>query len=359
MTDPKIFRSTETEYRPLTSTSQGWLGFPNGGWSLRAESTTRPTGGPGSFKPGPTNTGVTSSRERTVYAGTRDLTVANQVFRNIDFYGNIRCLATGLKFYNCGFYGGTNWPKADTALVESTYGVDSNTLELAPWRDIPYFEDCTFKAQRPTYYTDGILGSFHLVRCNISNVRNGAMIQSASDEKRVHVRVESSYIHHLVFWYPVPSASALIHCIDVRTPGDIYIGGNYLEGSVRLGNDRNFNDPDGAGYPGGAASGRFPAYIDHLPHVPGGGLYVRNDRYGFDKKLVIEKNWFAKGLVGADLGAGNYVFDQNVFEKDDFYWRRANNRRYHTLLDYSANVEGTNRFSNGEALSTTNGGIYY
>lgn len=360
MSDPRISRAV-AGYRPLTPTSQGWQGFPASGWSLWPESGPRPVGLPGSFKPGSTNTGVTSSRARTVFAGVADLSVTGQVFRDVDFYTYVRVLAPGQKFYNCGFYGGTSWPKSPRPLVDCSSGVDSLTSTVRPWEGIPYFEDCTFKAQRPSYFTDAIRGSFWLNRCNVYRVHNGAVVSTASDTRIAHTRIESSYLHDLVYWYKMPDdADSAIFAVDVRAPGYIYIGGNTIEGSCVLGNDRNYNDPDGAGYPGGSGSGRYPLFVDHLPHAPGGGLRAQSTR-GLDEQVTIEKNWFDKGLTGAELGPGTYNFRENIFTKDGFYLRRADGSRRRIRVDSMAELGGlpSNRYTTGELMTTSNGGILF
>jgi hypothetical protein len=289
----------------------------------------------------------------------------------MDFYVNIKPQATGLQFINCGFYGSTAWPFADTALVDCTSGVEGLATTNEPWRGIPYFEDCSFKPQRSSYRTDGIIGSFWLVRANICNVRDGARINSTSDSRPSRARIEQSCIHELAHWHPVPGGVVYeSHCVNILAGGYVLIQGNTLEGTAHRGDDRNFVDPDAANFAGGDLAHRNPTFKDHLsqangPHAIGSGLRVRQTRQlPLDGAMEIKRNWFAHGLYGVQLTQGTYIFTENRFRRNGFYLHGSQAVQYYIKLDTSGESTiiglGNNMFEdNGELLTANNGGIQF
>lgn len=365
MSDPRISRLIP-DYRFLTLSSEGWVGIPQGSWIIHPESLVRSDQPAGAIKPMAANTGVTRDRSRSVQFGSVTFQTPNQQFRDVDFYGPVRCLTTGLKFYNCGFYGSTAWPNLDISLVDCRTGTEGAVNDLNAWAGIPYFQDCTFRPQRPSYNTDGLVGAYWAYRCNFSDLRTACVVDATTSTRRARARIEQSYVHDLSHWYPTPNAFAN-YGIDVKSAGDVYIGGNTLEASAQRGDDRNFSDADTVAYPSGSLASRNPLYPDHLSqsgsHAVGAGLRVRQTRtLPFDSGLVIEKNWFSNGLAGAELTGGPYIFRENVFKRNGFY-RRANGVRYYIKLDHSTQpvIVGleTNRFEDNELLTVNNLGIQY
>lgn len=372
MTDP-IITKNKSDFRILVSSSKGLLGLPDGaGWIVDNTEPSRPTDDPGLTKPNAFTTGVRAlSRARTIWTGSPVLGTSNIVYRDIDFYDYMRVTATGVQFINCGFYGNTAWPTNDTPLVDCTLGTETAVTSTDPFAGVPYFEDCTFKPRRENYYTDGITGAYVLMRCRFSGCRNSCVVNSTADSRRAHVKIESSYMHQLVYWYQIPSGvpgGTVNYCVDIRCAGDIVIRGNTLRATVHPGDDRNFNDPDTAALPGGNVSKRNPLFPDQLlqpngPHANGGPIRVSQTRtIPFDGGTVIEKNWLAKGMIGADLFNGAYVFSANRFERGGFYVRSSQNLQYYIKLVAAngSNISGlsTNVFEDdNQLLTTSNGGI--
>jgi len=363
----RISRPKST-FRPLTSSNQGWVGIPQGSWVIQPESTPRAEALPGVIKPNVTNTGVTSSRARKVHMGDLTLTNPNQVYRDIDFYGKVHPSASGLKFYNCGFYGSTAWPTASTSLVDCRVGTEGSVTDIDPWLGVPYFEDCTFMPQRPSYYTDGIVGAYSLNRCKFLKNRVGAVINSTANSRPVRARVINSYFADLAYWRPLPGVATgtVNYGVDILAGGHVYVAGNLLQASAVLGDDRNFPDADGLSYPSGQMSARHPSFPDHMSqngtHAPGAGLRVTQTRtLPLDNKMVIEKNWFAQGMAGAELAQGTYTFRDNLFKRDSMYLRTTGIRYYIRLMfTTTATIVGlgTNKFEdNGEILTAQNRGL--
>lgn len=366
MTMPVIYR-IRPYYRVRFSTLNGLKGVDDGGWIIDADQPARNGEVPGVIKPSAFNTGVLFSRARAKYEGPLNLTSSNKVYRDLDFYDYIRVQAPGIQFINCGFYGGTAWPTSALPLVECLGGVDTAATTADPWNGIPYFEGCTFKPQRPNYYTDGILGSFVAVECQFLNLRHGVTINSSDDTRRARARLEACYISDLVFWHPMPNGSSTVnHGVNIIAAGDIRVVGNYIRSTSVKGDDRNFIDPDGVAA-GGQMSSYNPAAIDQFtqvngPHASGAGVKVTQTRtIAYSSTVVIEKNWLAYGMMGAELFNGPYHFQNNKFRLNGFYQRTAQNQ-YYIKLTFSTvpSIVGlsTNIFEEtNQPLTTSNGGI--
>lgn len=372
MTDP-IIGKNKPDFRILASTPNGWQGLPDGaGWVIDNEEPARPTDDPGISKPNAFTTGVkVLNRARTVWTGSAILGTSNIVYRDIDFYDYMRVTATGVQFINCGFYGGTAWPTNDTPLVDCTLGTETAVTTLDPWAGVPYFEECTFKPRRENYFTDCITGAYRVMRCRFYGGRNGAIVNSTADTRRARVRIESCFFNQLSYWYQIPAGTpggTTNYCVDIRCAGDIVVVGNTLRATVHPGDDRNYNDPDTIALPGGNVSKRNPLFPDQLlqpngPHANGGPIRVRQTRtIPFDGGTVIEKNWLTKGMIGAELVNGAYVFAGNRFERGMFYVRSSQGLQYYIKLSTAGggSISGlnTNVFEDdNQLLTTTNGGI--
>lgn len=324
----------------------------------------------GTYKPSASTTGVLDGVPLTPYnTGGADLviTTANQIFRNLDIYGNVKVQAPGVQFINCRLRGGTNWPTSATAVVDCRH---------ANARSVPtLLEDCTITATRPSYYRDGIMGNFTARRCDIYNVLDGCGIYNVSSTDGAITTVEGCWIHDLVYWYPSPTHTDGTHidCIQIQSGGEIHIFGNNLEGTARLGDDRAYADPDGTTYPGGALSGTNPEKPTQLtqpagPHINGSGVIVqRNTGVALSNTVIVENNWLRNGGTALNLKDGTYVVRNNIIKRSSFYYYSGNPSNQYPIRPTSATtgakVTGlytTNRYEdNGEILTEANLGIRY
>ena len=366
MSQPIISR-IRRYYRIKFWTPTGIKGIDDGGWILDAQQPARNGEAPGVIKPTEFNTGTLFSRARSKYTGSTILNQNNKIYRDLDFYDFVKVTATGTQFINCGFYGSTAWPTQNLPLVECTTGVDAAVTAADPWLGLPYFEGCTFKPQRPNYYTDGIRGSFVANECSFMRLRNGVTIDSSDNTRRARARVESCYISDLVFWHPIPGGSSIANQgINIVAAGDIRVIGNYVRATAFRGDDRNFGDPDGATAAGGTLSNYNPSAIDSFSqpngsHANGAGIRVIQTRsLAFDSAMVITDNWFANGMMGADLVNGTYSFARNKFRQNGFY--RRSTTQYYIKLAFTGtpNIVGlnTNVFEEtNQPLTSSNGGI--
>lgn len=354
-------------YRVRFPTINGLKGIDDGSFILEEDQPARNGEPPGVIKPTEFNTGVLFSRARSAYVGTSTLNITNRVYRDLDFFDFIRVQAPGVQFINCGFYGSTAWPNAPLPLVECMGGVDGAVTTSDPWAGLPLFEGCTFRPQRPNYYTDGILGSFVANECSFTRLRNGVTINSADNTKRARAKVESCYFSDLVFWYPIPGNVPILNAgVNIVASGDIRVIGNHMRSTGYRGDDRNFTDPDGV-LAGGGLSQLNPSAMDALtqdngPHANGAGVRVTQTRsIPYSETTVIDSNWFSYGMAGAELMDGPYWFSHNRFRQNGFY-RRSNLGQYYIKLSFTTapNILGlnTNTFEeNNQVLTTANGGI--
>lgn len=365
MTDPVISR-VRRYYRLKFPMPSGLKGIDDGSWVLDKNQPARNGEPPGVIKPNEYNTGVLFSRARSKYVGSTILNTNNKIYRDLDFFDYMRVQATGVQFINCGFYGSTAWPTSNLPLVDCLTGIDSQVTELDPWNGLPYFEGCTFKPQRPNYYTDGLNGSFVAVECSFLHCRNGVTINSSDNSKRARARVEACYIADLVFWYPLPNGGPIDNWgINIVAAGDIRVRGNYVRATSFRGDDRNFGDPD-EGAAGGTLSLFNPMAVDSFtqsngPHAMGAGIRVTQTRtLAFGSSLAIEHNWFSHGMMGASLVNGPYYFNNNRFRLNGFYQRSLNQWYIKLAFNSSPSILGlsTNTFEeNNQYLTTANGGI--
>ncbi|MGZ4659701.1 MAG: DUF4082 domain-containing protein [Arthrobacter sp.] len=314
---------------------------------------------PGTYKPSTSTTGTTGSLTAYNTGGsTITVTMDNQVFQNLDIYGDVKVQAGGVQFINCRLRGGLSLPTSQTGIVDARH---ANAVA-----NPPLLLDCTIAADRPSYYRDGIMGSFIARRCDISNVNDGCGIYNTSTSTGANATVEACYIHDLVYWYPDPAHSDGTHndCIQIQSGGNIHIIGNYLKGTSLLGDDRPF---------GGSLSGDDPDKPTILtqtggPHINGSCVLVQqNTGVALSNSVIVEKNWLSHGLTGANLQAGTYTFRNNTVDRASFYFYSGNpNNQYPvrpTSSTTGATVSGlytTNRYEDdGELLTEANAGIRY
>lgn len=326
---------------------------------------------PGTYKPSASTTGVLDGVPLTPHnTGGADLiiTTANQVFRNLDIYGNVIVRASGVQFINCRLRGGLNWPTYQTGVADCRH---------ASARAVPaLFEDCTIYAARPSYYRDGIMGNFTARRCDISNVTDGCGIYNTSSTDGAVTKVEASYIHDLVYWYPEPAHpndGTHNDGIQIQSGGDIHIIGNFIDLTASLGDDRAYADPDGTAYSGGQLSGVNPEKPTQLtqpggPHANGSGIIVqRNTGVALSNSVIVEQNWLKRGSTSLALQDGTYVVRNNIITRSSFYYYSGNPSNQYPIRPTSATtgakVTGlytTNRYEdNGEILTEANRGIRY
>lgn len=200
----------------------------------------------GTYVPDAATTGVLPGVPRTDFnsrstTGTVELTTDNQTYENLDFWGDIRLVgASNNVFKNCFFHGGIGHPPSNRGCVYMFNSDDHSGAE---------FWDCTFSAQSPSYYRDGIVGNkYEAHRCHSYNVNDGFGAYAAQGGDGVcGVGIFDSYVHDLVFWSQDPAHTDGTHndCIQYQGGSGLQILGNNLVGSQRDATDSVSPSPAG------------------------------------------------------------------------------------------------------------------
>lgn len=324
----------------------------------------------GTYQPGPDTTGVLPGTTLTPYntgGGTLTLTTANQVFQDLEIYGDIKVQAAGIKFINCRFHGGLGWPSSVSCVIDCRNSICATNP--------PEIIDCTVSPDRPSYNRDCIMGSFIAKRCDLSGGCDGLGIYNTSTSQGANVLAEGNWIHDLVYWHPSPAHTDGTHndCIQIQSGGTITIRGNYLDASCHPGDDSAYPDPDGPDFPGGTLVINNPEKPDLFtqpngPHANGQAIIVqRNTGVALSNTVIVEKNWLSRGLTGANLKDGNYIFRDNWVIRNSFYLYTASPSSHYPIRPTSAAIGATitglyttNKYTdNGEVLTEANGGIKY
>jgi len=123
-----------------------------------------------------------------------DITTANQVFRGMEIFGDIRIMARGTRFYDCLFRGPNYWPTNDAAIVECNFAAGYDTQ----------FADCTFEPQLPNYRRNALVGhEFKAFRCHIRwcNDSIGIFTAPALGAKPTNVEISACLLDGTVYWH--------------------------------------------------------------------------------------------------------------------------------------------------------------
>jgi len=253
-------------------------------------------------KPGPDNTGVLPTVPRCNWnaPGTAGkVAVPPGEYEDLDFYGD--CYPADPKgkyrFRNCWQHGGLGHPANNLGLF---YCWNLTT----GWAT---FEDCTFAADFPSWYRDGIVGHrFTARRCDIHSTNDG--IGGNANGGGI---IEQCWIHDQLFWRQDPAHTDGTHNdpIQIQGGGPWTIRGNTLEAFVSVAEGSTGTNP----YP--APDGRFY----------GGSAIMLSEAKSLDKlhDVLIDGNWLSGGYaeinVNNNRGAGNvlsFTLGDNRYGRD-------------------------------------------
>ncbi len=247
----------------------------------------------GTYKPDFSNTGVLPGVARTPWnspgtTGAVGIPSSPTPYVNKDFYGdcelrNANGSYTGTwTFENCFFHGGIGHPSGNRGTVYC-------------WNLIGYatFTDCTFSAQDPSYYRDGIVGRHYtLTRPHIYNTNDGAGAFSSTAGVPCDVIIQGHYIHDLVWWSQDPAHGDGTHNDGIQYQG----GANF---TARGGNVECYVNVDPRSTttnPRPAPNGKFY----------GGSATIINQNTGdIASGILVEDNYFAGGGAQLQLNCGS------------------------------------------------------
>lgn len=326
-----------TEYRILTES--GWKTRGAGTIGGGDEEPGRDDLVIGTYKPDASNTGVLPDISRTNYnspstSGT--LTVSPGTYQNLDFWGDIQLTGAGTwTFSNCFFHGGIGHPGNNRGCLYCWSMTGSAT-----------FTDCTFSAQDPSYYRDGIVGrGYTLTRCEIYNTNDGAGAFHTSGGA-ANVTIQGCYIHDLVWWRQDPAHSDGTHNDGVQIQGGsgFTIIGNHIHGYKTA-------DPESTEPIGNAPHGN---YI-------GSGIII-NQNTGASTGVTISQNWIYGCYAQLQLNRGSSynpltaTLGPNRYGRDVYENYPANSdKRWICLVPNGGTIDATGlltdqRFDDNDAL---------
>lgn len=298
----------------------------------------------GAYKPDATTTGVITGTVLTDWNASTVNTLsisAAQTFVNKKIYGDIT-INTGelVTFSNCELVGGNYNPTGDIGIINCP-ATRANT-----GRNV-IIKDCTIHPRLPANGRDGIRGvRYEAYRNNIYNTNDGigAFILT-SQGTSVDIRVMGNFIHDLTYWYPdliTTSHTDGTHndCVQIQGGADIWLKGNYFEGSSVK----------------GAGSGDNPdkpwlLNTSGFKHTNGAGTIVQKQSSTADLiNVVIEQNWYHGGLSMLNMKPGSYTFQNNIINRETAigpswsgYWLRGDlkSATFVTGLDTTNHWEDT------------------
>lgn len=242
-------------------------------------------------KPSADNTGVLSGVGRSNYnapgtSGT--VAVAAGSYSNLDFYGDCYpSSATGTyTFSNCWFHGGIGHPASN----RGTFYCWSLTTGWAT------FEDCTFSADDPSYYRDGLVGHrWTATRCQAFNVNDGFGRNASGG-----YTLEQCYVPWLTWWSQDPAHADGTHNDALQDQGGSGVStvrGNNLNCYVMV------------------AAGSVTTNTRPAPNgmYYGGSAIIVNQNIGaINSSSIYEKNWLAGGYAQLQLNAGTQDLTLNL-----------------------------------------------
>jgi hypothetical protein len=290
---------------------------------------------PGTYKPGPSTTGVLPGVTRTVASGSVTISTDNTIYENVTLNGRLSIKAKNVIVRNCLITGGTLTPAA--GLVNCANAAVSNFL----------MEDCTLVLSNPHYTWNGIVGhDFTMRRCDVSGTTDLVNVYNTNVTGPVPtgVVIEANWLHEML-WWSAPSAG-IVHPSDTETHNDViqHYGGS---GTIVRGNliDAAFKRQAGHWF---VTNPLVEPYVTvPLNSLPGGGPYqsipdrgtgteatgrynfdddscmLLNNTYGASYGFVFEDNWCYGGNYAINGGGNPYPgsgvnlgsFKRNKFDR--------------------------------------------
>jgi hypothetical protein len=295
----------------------------------------------GTYKPDKSTTGVLPGIVRTDYnspatAGLVTLSTAGVTYENLDFYGDIQLSASDVTFRNCFFHGGIGHPPNNRGCL-TLYGNNNHNNTV--------LYDCTFMAQDPSYYRDGVVGNSYIAyRCEAWNTNDGFGAYSAvGGAGNCDVELYGCYAHDLVYWEQDPAHADGTHndCLQYQGGSHLRVIGNHFRGYQTA-------DPESTGQPAKGIYAGQCCLIGQVTHQPSDILIANNYFAGAYSQLnlVASSTW----PVTVDLGPNHY--DRDVYENyapnSDKRWIAISGNSYLT----ANGLYTDQRFSDDNSLLT-------
>jgi hypothetical protein len=278
----------------------------------------------GTYEPNSVNTGYDASTTLTPYnADTTDSFTLSKggVIENKIIYGDLKYTGSeNLLIKNSLLVGGRHQPSYASAIVDlnSTRG------------GIVTIQDSTVRARVPRDNRDGVTGyKYRAYRNDVSKTVDGFgafVVPSRAGTKSADIVIAGNYVHDVAYTYKNQVAHADgTHNDGLQIQGgrNIRVVGNYF-------NMTSFT------MDGGGINPDKPWLIG-TNNANGVGVMVQdNTGAGIDNTVVIEKNYFARGLANVGIKPGiNFILRDNKFYRQTAlkpgggwsgYWIRLDKR---------------------------------
>jgi len=306
---------------------------------------------PGTYKPGPSNTGVLPGVVRTVASGNVTLSTPGQVYENVTVNGRISVKAANVTIRNVLVNGQGQTPAA--GLINCANAAVSNCI----------IEDVTIAPNTPHWTWNGIVGhDFTVRRSDISGTTDGIEVYntSAAQPYASGCVIEANWIHDLVWW--TAATSGVVHTTDTETHNDgiqhlggtgTRIVGNFIDAAFSRQRGHWITTtltepyssvalhslPDGGPYQGipdrgdgNEANGRYNWDDD--------ACLMIGANYGYTAAMVVEDNWFYGGNFSVNAGGNPYPgsgvnlgsFKRNRFDRKQGSQGAGGNNTYTLAL---------------------------
>jgi hypothetical protein len=262
----------------------------------------------GTYQPGPSTTGYDASTTLTPYnAETTDSFTLTKggVIENKIIYGDLKYKGSdNLLIKNCLLVGGRHQSSYTSAIV------DLNSTRSG----VVTIQDSTIRARAPRDNRDGITGyKYRAYRNDVSKTVDGFgafVVPSRAGTKDADIVIAGNYVHNLGYTYRNQTA----HTDGTHNDGLQIQGGRNIKVTGNYFNMTSFTMPDGGTNPN-------KPWLIGTNNANGVGVMVQdNTGAGIDNTVIVEKNYFAKGLANIGIKPGiNFVLSENKFYRETAY----------------------------------------
>jgi hypothetical protein len=297
----------------------------------------------GTYQPGPSTTGYNASTTLTAYnSESTDSFTLNKggVIENKIIYGDMKYTGSeDLLIKNSLLVGGRHKPANITAIVDlnSTRG------------GIVTIQDSTIRARVPKDNRDGITGyKFRAYRNEVTRTVDGFgvfVVPSRAGTNVADVIIAGNYVHDVAYTYTGHTAH------DDGTHND----GLQIQGGRNIRVTGNYFNMTSSTTSGGGANPDKP-WLIQTNNANGVGLLVQdNTGAGIDNSVIVEKNYFARGLAQVSIKSKAFILRDNKFYRATAlkpgggwsgYWIRLESRSGTAIQGFNVG-EQTNRWVDG------------
>ncbi|MDB5167830.1 MAG: glycosyl hydrolase [Candidatus Saccharibacteria bacterium] len=297
----------------------------------------------GNYQPSPSTTGYDASTTLTAYnAETTDSFTLSRggVIENKIIYGDMKYTGSeDLLIKNSLLVGGRHKPANITAIVDLN----------ATRKGVVTIQDSIIRARVPRDNRDGITGyKFRAYRNEVTKTVDGFgvfVVPGRASTIIADVIIAGNYVHDLAYTYTGHSAhddGTHNDGLQIQGGRNIRVTGNYfsMTSSVTSGGGINPDKP----------------WLIQTNNANGVGLLVQdNTGAGIDSSVIVEKNYFARGLALVSIKSKTFILRDNKFYRATAlkpgggwsgYWIRLDNRSGTAIHGFNVG-EQTNRWIDG------------